>query len=503
MGQDSLLLLCSLDFHSSYIKARGLRGQASVPMSAFLFHYDRIPATTWVYLSSLLVIAVYFKFSRLWSVRNLDLFGLILLAPGLLMVEYGRAHIGNEAALNIERLGFVWLFCISGFFLIRLLVDPLMVRRPLLEPNLSVGGQTFACVSLFLFLMANVLTGQVTKDDQIGAQMADGMRQRQQLKDEGQLATHGPGYQPLFLLPVISTQTIFPKESADPNENNGARATGQPAPASPTNAAANPSWQDEARYDATARTVAILSHLAIVIGMIMIGYRHFDNIKTGIAAATLYLLLPYTALLTGHVGHALPAALLIWAVETYRKPLVSGMLIGLAIGVIYYPAFLLPLWISFYWKRGLGRFLLGVISMVLVLAGTLAFRAADFPMFLELVRQMFGWRAPTMSPGGLWQFTEPFYRIPVLTAYVAMCISFAIWPAQKNLGTLMSCSAAVMLGTQFWHAHGGGLYMAWFLPLVLLTVFRPNLEDRVALAVLGEGWSPRNRLKLRAVGQAA
>jgi hypothetical protein len=67
----------------------------------------------------------------------------------------------------------------------------------------------------------------------------------------------------------------------------------------------------------------------------------------------------------------------------------------------------------------------------------------------------------------------------------------------------MSCSAAVMLGTQFWHAYGGGCFMAWFLPLTLLTVFRPNLEDRVALSVLGEGWSPIRRLKLRAVDRAA
>ena len=37
-----------------------------------------------------------------------------------------------------------------------------------------------------------------------------------------------------------------------------------------------------------------------------------------------------------------------------------------------------------------------------------------------------------------------------------------------------------MVGTQFWHGYGGGLYMAWFLPLILLTIFRPNLEDRVA-----------------------
>jgi hypothetical protein len=37
-----------------------------------------------------------------------------------------------------------------------------------------------------------------------------------------------------------------------------------------------------------------------------------------------------------------------------------------------------------------------------------------------------------------------------------------------------------MLGSQFWHVPQGGLYMAWYLPLLILTVFRPNLEDRMA-----------------------
>ena len=36
-------------------------------------------------------------------------------------------------------------------------------------------------------------------------------------------------------------------------------------------------------------------------------------------------------------------------------------------------------------------------------------------------------------------------RWPVLVALLAFCISLALWPAQKNLGTLLSCSAAVML----------------------------------------------------------
>jgi len=35
------------------------------------------------------------------------------------------------------------------------------------------------------------------------------------------------------------------------------------------------------------------------------------------------------------------------------------------------------------------------------------------------------------------------------------------------------------------------LFMAWYLPLLLLTVFRPNLEDRIAQSVISEGWLPR------------
>jgi len=69
----------------------------------------------------------------------------------------------------------------------------------------------------------------------------------------------------------------------------------------------------------------------------------------------------------------------------------------------------------------------------------------------------------------------------------------------------LSCSAAIMLFVQFWHGfgEGGGMYMAWYLPLLLMTVFRPNLEDRVALSVLGEGWFTRRRARLAHFDRAA
>ncbi len=470
-------------------------------MEDLLYRYELNP-TTWVYLSSILTIVIFFKFNRLLSIRNLDLLGLIALAPGLLLVSEGQHLRDQDAALQqiadqknaaaqtdasaesrrqpnpqeappppasrgvrILQWGYAWLFGLGLLFLLRLLCDPLMVRRPLLEPNLNTQALTCLAVFLFLFLMTNVVTARVTQADLAGAQAAERLLERAApANNEQPLAAHGPGYPLLFALPRIPSLAF------------------------------GDIGQGDQSYAATARTMAILSHLAIVLGLVTIGYRHFDNIWTGVAVATLYLMLPATAQMVGRVDHVLPAALLVWAIAAYRQPWASGMLLGLAIGVIYYPVFLLPVWISFYWQRGVGKFALGVVSMLVVLMLPLVFTSSSLPMFLDQLKQMFGWTSfSLMNVEGFWAGHEPYYRIPVIAVFLVLCIGLSIWPAQKNLGTLMSCSAAVMLGTQFWYAQGGLLYVSWYLPLLLLTVFRPNLEHRVALANIGNSWLRRRR----------
>jgi hypothetical protein len=441
-------------------------------MNEILFQYQRVNPTTWAYLSSLLLIALYFKFNRIWSVRNWDLLGLILLSPALLMVQYGLEHEVSERAQVVEHIGYVWLFAVSGVFMLRLLLDAFMVRRPLLEPNLSVGGLTFLGISIFVFLMANVVTGTPDRADVVGSQRAAHLRELSVPRSElSSLRTHGPGFPLIFLLPQISTQTLLGEGGAQET----LIAEGDAAPVESVRLV----------HVVTARVMAILSQLAIVLGLALVGMRHFDNLKTGIAAATLYLLLPYTAMWTGSVTHALPGALLVWAIVLYRRPLLAGAMIGLTFGTIYYSLFLLPLWISFYWQRGLWRFLIGALAMIGILVAALAFTSSDAEMYWASLRQMFGLRIPVVDDlAGAWQFWNPIYRYPILAAYVGLTLSMALWPAQKNLGTLISYSAAVMLGTQFWHAHSGGLALAWYLPLLLLTVFRPNLEDRTAVAVV-------------------
>jgi hypothetical protein len=505
-------------------------------MSEILFHYRKVDPTTWVYLSSLLTISLFFKFNRFWSVRNLDLALLILLAPGLLMVNQARqeplaipavaasdvairsdsppsndvnvqptalaapktdepggkataAQTDAEGRRRLAYFGYLWLFGVSALWVVRLLIDPTMVRRPLLEPNLSNGGLLFMGCALFIFLMANVITSDPTPADLQGAKGAQAYldwRDNTGAQDKPEEYWRcGPGLYFLHLLPSIPTHPFIRAESGRP----------------------------ERAFALVAKSMAISCHLAVVIALIIIGYWHFENIKMGIGAATLYLMVPYTAQMTGHVDHVLPAALLLWAIVLYRRPMLAGVLIGLALSVFYYPLFLLPLWISFYWQRGFARFIVGVLSSVAVMVLSLVFVSKDLASFWLKFQPMFAlWIPFTDNLKGIWDIKhlgglglDPWYRLPVIVSCAALAGGLAIWPSHKNLGTLLSCSAAMMVAVQFWHGFGdgGGMYMAWYLPLLLMTVFRPNLEDRVALTVLGEGWFNHRRARISQLGRAA
>ncbi|HMO84365.1 MAG TPA: hypothetical protein PKC18_05510 [Lacipirellulaceae bacterium] len=459
-------------------------------MSVILYQYEKVNPTSWAYLSSLLLIALFFKFNRVISLRNLDLGLLILLAPGLLLVKYSFENEGVRAgALDAQRLGFLWLLAIDALLITRLLLDTAVVRRPLLEPNLNAAGLTFLGSSLLFFLMSNVVTGKPTRDDWTPGLSAAEIQAEQDHGDS--FDTQGPGYWLLYLLPRITTQKLV-----------AGAEEGRPDAASDE----AKSQQQEVR-EITARVMAILSHVLIVSGLVIVGMRHFDNLAAGLSAAAIYLLLPYTAMFTGDVSHALPASLLTWAIVMYRWPLLAGMFLGLASATIYYPIFLLPLWCSFYWERGLKRFLAGVLLTIGAMVLALALTAGTLDGFLQHLTQMFGVRLPRMDDlRGIWRdapgFWSPWYRMPLLAAFVILAFSFVAWPVRKHLGTLIACTGALMVGTQFWHAHNGGMYVAWFLPLLLLTIFRPNLEERTAPAMVREAWW-QTRRRARATPAAA
>lgn len=404
-------------------------------------HYD-LNAATWFYLSLLLILAVFFRFNRVFSLRNIDLVLLLSLSPGLLLVEYRPA------------LGYAWLFLATSLLLLRLFCDPLLQRRPRLDQNLNAAGLTFLCFACFAFLTTSILTRPVPPSIVDTVRRGGHLLNRQDTSAANVKAEAGPTSS------LLAAQVM-------PLSNAVASSRGPRA--------------DDARQAEiiAARTMAIVAHLAVLAGLFLLGRQLFRETQIGIAMATLYLLLPCTAYKVGEVNHVLPAALIVWAFVAYRKPLVSGSLMGLACGTLLFPVFLLPLWFSFYGRRGATRFGAALASVGAVLLGSLALVSTDPASFVRQALNVIDWSAmnPTAAgaASGFWHVDNAPYRLPVLVAYLVMVVVLTICPRRKNLEHLMAHSAALVVGTQFWYPQQGGVYLLWYLPLLLMIVFRPRL----------------------------
>lgn len=418
-------------------------------MLASIFLDFNLPnAATWFYFSLLLAVALFFQFSRSLNLRNWDLLALFLLAPGFLILQEGHASTtaaqglasGTEqdAALAVAGrrvfCGYLWLLSVSAFWFGRLLVDLVLTRRPAGSPNLNIAGLSWFGLALFVSLCAVAVKRapfesppEVGKKPEAISQMGD--RARDLVKNA----------QPSI------------EENSSP----------------------------EAVRVGVELSLALTCHFAVLAGLVLIGGRHFGDWTAGAAMATLYLLLPYTAMHVGQLHHVWPSAFLVWAVYFYRRPTVSGWLLGLAAGSAFLPLLLLPLWVGFYWRRGAGRFLssfaiaiavaLGITCVTLWVDGRFA---SSLNTTLHLSEWQ-AWKAPQME--SVWSGAHWAYRMPVFVLFAGFTLFIAFWPSPKNLAHLIALSAAVLIGVQFWYGDRGGVYVLWYLPLVLLVAFRPNL----------------------------
>src|SRR5438552_14316197 len=67
------------------------------PIFSIFLEFSLPNATTWFYFSFLLAVALFFKFSRLLSVRNWDVVTVFLLVPGLLLLQESRPNPASPA----------------------------------------------------------------------------------------------------------------------------------------------------------------------------------------------------------------------------------------------------------------------------------------------------------------------------------------------------------------------------------------------------------------------
>ncbi len=399
----------------------------------FLLQGYHVNPPTWFYLSLLLLTAVYFRFTRIISLRNVDLALLLSASPGLLLA--------NAEIPSTSVLGHTWLFVVACLFLVRLFVDPMLSRRPYLGQNLNSQGMAFLCCSAFAFLMTQAITSALPAASEETVARAHEVINRTATAppDETNIPSSGPAA-PLLMSPaVLMFQTL------------------------------------------AARIMAIFAHTAVITGLWFVGRNLFADRNLGLAMATLYLLLPCTAYNVGEFNHVLPAALIVWAFVCFRKPIVSGVLLGLACGTLTFPIFLLPIWAAFYGRNGAGRFVLALACVALVLVGSLAMTSTDSDSFFQKtmgsVNIALNAFSGVQQETGFWGSVGYLsaYRLPVMVAYFIMLIIMTIWPKDRTVEVLLAQSTAAIVGTQLWYTAEGGVYLLWYLPLMLMVVFRPRL----------------------------
>ena len=377
---------------------------------------------TWVLHSTLLIAATYGRFTKLWSVRNLDVCLLIGLTPALLVYEEQP-----------------WiLYTVTVLLATRLIFDCFFVRRPRIDPNLNAHGVSFLCIAAFVVLVIRVFTVQ-------------------------------PGVEIAAQADKVLQRTVTEEGDGDPTTT---------LVASPALAISkNITTASQAEIMAM-RIVAVVAHASVVLGLLVLGYRHFSSWTLGIAMASLYLLLPCTAVYVHRVNHAVPAAFLIWAFVCYRRPFVAGGLLAFASGALFSTVFLLPLWAAFYGRKKLVRFGAGLASTGLVLTVPLLLTSLPGTLSRKLLESM-NWSLVQLlnleaykSAETIQQLLRPHFAVVFLCVFITL----TIWPRKKELSHLIAHSTVLVVLSQLWYPETPGLYVLWYLPLLLMVVFRPRLR---------------------------
>jgi hypothetical protein len=466
---------------------------------------DLSDPTWWAYVG-LMILAVYFRFSRFFSIRNLDLLLLIGLSTSLTAtIEFPRPQQEQAASERNSRLTthsfqtalpllvsllrtgsdeppqditdnapatngrasdsrgdtHRWaafaLVVFTLLLLLRLIVDESLTRRPKLDQNLNTAGLVFLCIPAFAILMAHV----AFRPPPAGTQ---------------KILITGKALLERRNVPV----TRGSPESSSASEN---------LPISPTGALVGAgghvvSGLAARRPEVSARILVILAHSLVLTGLLAVSRWHFASNQIGVAMCCLYLLLPCTAASVHQLGHVLPAACLIWAFASWRRPVVSGVLLGLACGTLFFTAFLLPLWAVSYGRRASVRFLVSVLAVAAVLLTTLLLISSDASSFTGKLMLNVNWTVyrllDSSALAGEVSTGQTVIRIIMAAVFFIMLTAMTALPRQRNLEGLLANSTSLIVAAQMWYPDDIGRYVLWYLPLLLLVIFRPRL-DRLLL----------------------
>jgi hypothetical protein len=440
-----------------------------------------------VILALAVILAIAFDYRRPRRGVLVDL--LLLFGVGVCLFDVMRFfdHLGNRAYVDLLDWVFIAVFALTVILLVRSLWRAWQDAPHEWKPN--PGPRVLAPLAVALLLLdgAAVMTRQ--PDDagffvNLGAQR---LRERGRLPYGDPLLTATPGaaYAPLVYVAHVPFQVLL--------------APGGMNQSSPD----SPPLGDRSTYYlppvAAAQLCALAFHLIGVLAL-FVGTRRLAGVHIALAVVCLYCgslaILgigsdQYPVAGITFVSHIAPASIVLLAFAALPWPALSGALLVAAAGVGFYPAFMGPAWLGYYWRdrRACYRFAAAcLVASIALLAFVFALStpASGLSTMGTFLRDSFGHHTDPAgygsSPFGFWgqkggirqALMTPLLSSPLTTvawaAFFVLIAGSGLLAKGRSPAALALLSAAIAMAATLVKPHATGTYMAWYCGLLLIGV---------------------------------
>jgi len=201
-----------------------------------------------------------------------------------------------------------------------------------------------------------------------------------------------------------------------------------------------------------------------------------------------------------YISHVAPSAVTLLALLAVPRPWLAGALLAGAAGLLFYPAFLAPLFLGWYWGRGrglapfaLGFAVAGALIAAVVYQCTASIDGRD-PVTLFFESTLEHQEGSGQYGDSLFSFwgTQPglkdVFQRPLVGDSSLFKLSFLLVAGFSLMGLRLARGrsvaelalliAAVAAAVQLWKTHAGGTYVMWYLPFLLLGLLARGQASR-------------------------
>jgi hypothetical protein len=452
-----------------------------------------------LWIALLVVLVVGFDYARPWSPRNIDLLivqviGWCLIGSLDLLVTVSRRS--DATYYGLIRLMFTVVTGLSAVLMARMVWRSTRPDSQTWTPAIDV--RTLSVVAAFTVSLALAFPFLRPAEDSSYFTNLGGQR----LRERGLLPygdplltnTPGAGYAPLMYAAQAATQFVLREPANDPSPDL-------------------PQLGEHSTYMAPSPTSSQLLlagfQLLAAWALFRIGQR-FGSDSLGLALAALYCGSAGVLGVGGSgdqvggmtfVSHIVPASVALVAFRYLDRPMAAGALLAAAAAFGFYPAFMFPTWLGYYWgdsRKAALRYVVGfgVVSLAVGVWVLMASRPADgLGLVATIVRDTLGHQTDPQvygrTPFGFWGQQTGVWRwliqpmtgesamlSPFFLLYCAFLVATAIMARNAGPVGLALLTGAVAMGANIWKLHATGAYLTWYYAFLLIGVLGPGMLMR-------------------------